>query len=460
MRQAARRCVSWCSAGLIIVSSAIASRDQTLDGEWLSDGYGHLAEVKGSEISLFEVTPISCLVLEAFTLKAEPVDPRGTRFVSKGGMLFLAPGPDRDSEWFHSPDAASRVLFRRAAARPEVCDRPAKNDPLTSFNIFAATLAAHHGFLRHRGVDWPALTQTYRAKVDARTTPDELFDIFKAMIEPLHDMHTFIRAPTLKREFGGKRPGTLTLFFSAAEEARTIEILETHYLAGRLRAWCNRHLRYARSKTGLGYLRIDALQGYAAGGFDEGGRALEAALDEILEDARGVKGLIVDVRLNRGGADPYGLQVAGRLTDEPYVAFVKRARNDAQDAERWTAPQPSTVRVSGGPRFLGKVVELIGPDTVSGGETFTMALMGRKPHVIRIGENTQGVYSDVLERSLPNGWQFGLPNEMFLTEQGIHFEARGVPPDIRVPVFPQSDLASGRDGAVERAIETLQASDP
>jgi C-terminal processing protease CtpA/Prc len=179
-----------------------------------------------------------------------------------------------------------------------------------------------------------------------------------------------------------------------------------------------------------------------------------------MEDARGVKGLIIDLRINRGGADPYGIQVAGRLTDEPYVAFVKRARNDAQDPESWTVPQPSTVRVSAGPRFLGMVVELIGPDTVSGGETFTMALMGRKPHVVRIGENTQGVYSDVLERSLPNGWRFGLPNEVYLTEQGTHFEASGVPPDTRVPVFPESDLAAGRDGALETAIETLQARYP
>jgi hypothetical protein len=61
---------------------------------------------------------------------------------------------------------------------------------------------------------------------------------------------------------------------------------------------------------------------------------------------------------------------------------------------------------------------LIGPDTVSGSETFTMALMGRKPRVTRIGENTQGVYSDVLELSLPNGWRFGLPSEVYLTAQG------------------------------------------
>jgi hypothetical protein len=240
--------------GSVSPSSVVTTADQTLDGEWLSEGYGHLAEVKGGEIRLFEVTPISCLASEVFALKAEPADARGTRFVSKSGMLFLTAGPDRDSRWFHSPDAASKVLFRRIATRPEACARPPATDPVTNFDIIAATFAAHHGFLRHRGVDWPTLTQANRAKVNPATTPDDLFDIFKAMIEPLHDMHSFIGAPALKREFNGKRPGSLTLFFSAAKQARTLEILETRYLAGRLRAWCNGHLRYARSKTGLGYL--------------------------------------------------------------------------------------------------------------------------------------------------------------------------------------------------------------
>jgi hypothetical protein len=32
--------------------------------------------------------------------------------------------------------------------------------------------------------------------------------------------------------------------------------------------------------------------------------------------------------------------------------------------------------------------------------------MGRTPHVVRIGEPTQGVYSDVPGRRLPNGGRF------------------------------------------------------
>ena len=61
------------------------------------------------------------------------------------------------------------------------------------------------------------------------------------------------------------------------------------------------------------------------------------------------------------------------------------------------------------------MAHLTGIHSVSAAETFTQALINREPAVTRIGQNTQGVFSDVLGRRLPNGWRFGLPNERFVT---------------------------------------------
>jgi C-terminal processing protease CtpA/Prc len=96
------------------------------------------------------------------------------------------------------------------------------------------------------------------------------------------------------------------------------------------------------------------------------------------------------------------------------------------------------------------VIELTGPLTISAGETFTQALMGRQPKVLRVGESTQGVFSDMLVRRLPNGWSFSLQNEVYRTAEGRTFDGPGIPPDIEVPVFPEADLRQGRDGALER----------
>ncbi|MEU4038987.1 hypothetical protein [Streptomyces collinus] len=45
------------------------------------------------------------------------------------------------------------------------------------------------------------------------------------------------------------------------------------------------------------------------------------------------------------------------------------------------------------------------------GETLTQALMQRPAFTVRVGQNAQGVFSDILTRTLPNGWTFGLPDE-------------------------------------------------
>jgi hypothetical protein len=87
---------------------APAAEKQSLDGYWLSDGYGYLAEIRGDEIKLQEITPVSCIPSGILMLQAEPVDPRGTRFVSK------------ESEFFSCPRAPLRIrngfIFR---ARPQ-----------------------------------------------------------------------------------------------------------------------------------------------------------------------------------------------------------------------------------------------------------------------------------------------------------------------------------------------------
>jgi C-terminal processing protease CtpA/Prc len=113
------------------------------------------------------------------------------------------------------------------------------------------------------------------------------------------------------------------------------------------------------------------------------------------------------------------------------------------------------VHASARPGFSGEVALLIGPDSVSAAGVFAMALFGRKPRITRVGDNTQGVFSDMLERTLPNGWRFSLPNGTYLAEDGRAFDVVGVPPDVRVPVFPDQDLRDGRDSALEKAIDLL-----
>ena len=68
-----------------------------------------------------------------------------------------------------------------------------------------------------------------------------------------------------------------------------------------------------------------------------------------------------------------------------------------------------------------------------------------------------GAFSDVAERHLPNGWTFGVPNELFLTDRGTSFDVYGIPPTIAVPTLRTADLRAGRDPGLDRAIAVLSA---
>lgn len=434
---------------------------QSLDGVWKSRGYGAVIEIQGPLLKSFEVTTTTCL--PGSTAQRDPAAIAGreaTFTTPDGDALFIRTGGAADHKLLHNDGSASDVRIDRLPGLPQVCEHPTSNTPAGNFEVFSRTWAENYILFDQKKVDWDEVVRAHQRKITAGTTPSELFDIFAGMIEPFHDRHTFISAPDLKRQFSSYRPGSDRVVKGDMPKFRSegmpalLAITDRAFLKTPLRKWCNDRLQYGHLDETTGYLRILSFSGYAKGGFAEGFTALQAALDEIFSD-RQLKALVIDVRINFGGADPYGLEIASRLATHEYLAYTKEARSDPVDRNKWTPGDPSTVRPSARPGFRGPVVELIGPLTISAGETFTQALMGRTPKITRIGENTQGVFSDVLGRRLPNGWQFGLPNEVFRTPQGSTFDGPGIPPGIVVPVFADADVAAGKDPAMMKALETL-----
>ena len=172
-----------------------------------------------------------------------------------------------------------------------------------------------------------------------------------------------------------------------------------------------------------------------------------------------LRGLIIDDRVNGGGSDVLALDVVARLTVKPYTAYWKKHRNDPGDPTAFSAPEPIRVTPSSSPIYRGPIALLVGGSTVSARKTFAQALMHRSPAPVRIGENTQGSFSDTLNRVLPNGWEFEPPNEEYPTApDGRTFDITGIPSQIRIPVFPPAELAAGKDTAFATALEVLRCS--
>ncbi|MCK7623243.1 S41 family peptidase [Streptomyces sp. RS10V-4] len=455
---AAATALTACGAPPPALAAAAAARAAvpSLDGVWRSDGYGTLVVIRGRTLRTYETTAVSCLPGAVTGVRDGAPGPDGTlRFtVPDSAPLTVAPaGPGRATTAF--ADNAGHHTLLRTGPLPRRCGTPPPRDPRAVFDVFWQTYAENYPFFRAKGIDWNAVRARYRPRITARTTDAELFAVLRAMIEPLHDAHTRVVAGP-DRWFAGKRPGTVlpTPAFTARVDAALAAGLGPHTV---LRQWARGRLAYADLPGRIGYFRVTQFSGYTEhGGFAGDTAELDRALDAVFTTARtqgprALRGLIVDLRLNGGGSDALGLRIAARLTGRPYLAYRKRARNDPGDPGAFTRPEPVTVRPYRGPVHTGPVTVLTGRLTVSAGETFTQALMGRSPAPVRIGENTQGVFSDVLGRALPNGWSFGLPNEEFLTAGGRTFDGPGIPPDVRTPVFTDADLAARRDSALARA---------
>jgi hypothetical protein len=436
-----------------LVSLALAAMTQNStepEAEfWVSDGYGLLVEVSAGGLQAFELTAISCIPGWSAKRDSKLKD----AFVGNA-MFHLYDGASGEIKRLHIDGTASDILLRRTSARPANCAANPDNSPQGNYAIFWQTFAEQYAFFDLRHLDWLSVDRQFRPKVGPGTKPEELFEVLRQMIQPLQDAHTGIDAEDIKKEFDGWRNATNHL--EKADWSKAREIIEKRYVRGGLRSFCNGRIQFGKLDNSIGYLRVTAFYGYTdLDNYELALHELQATLDEIFRDANKFNGLVIDVRLNQGGDDPLGIEIASRLTSQKYLAYSKVARNNAEGTLRFTDPQESWVAPSTRPGFLGNIVLLTGPDTVSAGETFTMALLGRKPHVTRIGLNTQGVFSDVLNRRLPNGWRFHLPNEVYFTAERRAFDATGVPPDVRVNFFSVEDVNNGRDAAIEEGQKLL-----
>ncbi len=430
--------------------SATPAIGQSLDGVWRSEGYGYAFKVQDGKWTAFEITSATCVSGVTATRTGGARSDREASFTRTDGVsFFLRPGGSNDHRVLHFDGSASDMRIDRQSRMPAVCDHLTPNTPRDNFEVFAKTFAEQYISFDLKSVDWEKVVAENRPKVTAETNPFALFAILAGMIHPFGDEHISLDAPAIGMSFHEFRPGT-----EPATES-VFKVTDGAYLKSPLQRFCNDQVKYGHIDETTGYLRILSFSGFSgAGNFASDLAKLEKAMDTIFSDPN-LKRLVIDVRCCRGGFDPYGLAIASRLTAREYLAYTKVARADPVDRNRWTPGDPSIIKPSTRPGFRGPIVELIGPSTRSAGETFTQALMGRSPHVTRIGQNTQGVFSDVYSRSLPNGWEFGLPNEVFLTPDGKAFDGSGIPPDIEVPVFAPADLAAGKDPAMAKAIEVL-----
>jgi C-terminal processing protease CtpA/Prc len=327
----------------------------------------------------------------------------------------------------------------------------AEDDVSTPEEIFDELWGEFHdryAFFELRGVDWDKQRETYKARVNSKTTSDELFSILSEMLAPLGDAHVnLIMKGDKKRAFCAEKTARFECEFPNNELLRQFWSLVDGTLEARgfgESVKVAKVFHYRRNDS-YGYLRITDLEGPKK-------KALDKGLDQILDAVQDTQGLIIDIRANPGGTDDFVYRIMRRFADKKRVGHHKKTKKGPGEDE-FGKLRTRHFEPGGDVRYKGRIVLLQNDASYSAADVFAM-LMGDLPNVVSIGEHTNGVFSDMLVRKLPNGWKYTLSHQRYYSASEVCYEGKGIPVDHEV-LNVRRDLETGVDPVISKALTLL-----
>lgn len=324
--------------------------------------------------------------------------------------------------------------------------------PVANFEKLWSDYNDRYAFFDIKNVDWDKMYEKYRPMINENTGNDSLFTVCCNMINELRDNHNHlvdrkngrkcegVKVNRLIEEFPTNRSLKLLLntIDSTLNDNHFKELIriksEIPYLYGNI-------IEYTDNGN-YGYLRINLMFGLSA-------RKVDHLLDEIFESFSNVKGIILDVRFNSGGYDKISFEIAGRFVEERQIGHYKSRKTKSGFGEH----EAVYLKPAGKTQFTKPVILLTSNQSMSATDVLALLLQDL-PGVTIVGDNTMGIFSDIKEKKLPNGWRYTLSTFKYLASDGKNFEGTGIPPDIEI-LNSQDDIEKGIDPLVIKAIEVL-----
>ncbi|WP_439484372.1 S41 family peptidase [Cyclobacterium plantarum] len=431
-----------------------------LSGVWSSVGYGKQMIIKDSTVILYDTYSGGCALFAEIPPKV---------FSNISEILNLT----HDSLKIK----VGLTVYEFTRANPEIspCNKQLiKNDPHSNFDALWNSFNENYSSFDLRGIDWDKMKEHYRPMLSDQSSDYELYSVLSQMISELKDGHVFLDAPdSIKNEPGivyDNRIGDL--------RKRVISQINSKYIE-KVHSYNKGNLIWGTIDGSIGYIQINNFEDLANYNIsdslseDEFWEAYWEAAENrqsytqdvlesfnnqmslIIENLKSTEFCIIDVRFNSGGFDEAGLSVLSYFTNQRILAYTKKARNGldfTQKQEIYIDPNPIN--------YANPIYILTSNQTASASETFVLGSLNL-PKVQRIGSNTAGVFSDVLDKRLPNGWNFGLSNEVYESPNNKNYEKTGINPDFKIDYekdgfsfYKQlsSEIDTG-DTAIEKALK-------
>lgn len=307
-----------------------------------------------------------------------------------------------------------------------------KNDPYGNFDALWTSIDEHYCFFKYKDVDWKAVGERYRAKLQPKMTSKELFDVCSEMLKELKDGHTNLVSPwDVSRYWIWEK-------YPVNYDQR---VIDEHYLNFEYKKACG--IKYGLLRNNYGYMYYG----------DFSVSIGEGNLDMILGALASCDGLVIDVRSNGGGlltnVEPI---VARFITQKIHAGAISHKTGPGHDDfskpyDYYFSPAPN-----GRVKFSKPVVVLTNRASFSATNNF-VSIMKSLPQVKVVGDVTGGGCGLPFTSEMPNGWSVRY-SASAITDPAGNLTEFGVEPDYKEDMTPQ-DIAEGRDAILEKAFEVL-----
>lgn len=412
--------------------------DRGLNGHWTSLGSGWILQVEDStNYAFFDLTSISCF----------------SRY--KGTLDEVLPDLKLENDTLILRKGVIDYRFIRMSDLPQICtttlDATMEQDPLFNFEVFAETVKEHYAFFDLNQIRWNELYQEQRKKLKPSSTALDLYYVIEETLEKLNDNHAYLEAtaevyemmPADEEETSTHRDESLPEY----GDFQVAELVTENHLEEDLTtdSWL---IKWGKLREDLGYVQIKAMWLYADLDIDpklieevgyvdayvetfhnmyEGDyikkevEGVRQIMDRVMRDLQNMEAIVIDVRFNGGGQDAVSFEILNRFAEKP----IQVATQQLRDGDHFTPVQ--ALYLSGYKEAFNKpLYVLTSPQTGSAAEAFSIATMDME-QVHRIGSPTAGAMSTALEKTLPNGWVFSISNEIYMDNNGVCYENKGIP---------------------------------
>ena len=436
----------------------------SLLGLWQRRGYGDIFAVGENETAHYAITQSTCL-------PGETVDGLPQVSVADINRVQIEVLADQSLS-LRIPGTVFPIVLTPLNSLPEQCDVTVDANAQSVFDHLWATFNEYYAFFELRGVHWAAQADRIQPRITLAGNDNDndnvLFDTLSDLIMPLDDRHIILQSnnqefsPAIEKGIFRELDQGFDEQTEYASFDHYIETAISHFQAVLIsyfdegRFFGGNPIIWATINESIGYINIASMENFIEKSDDELSAfaidgasqviAAELAIDTALAELSAVDQLIIDLRLNGGGEYAISLAIANRFTPMRQHVLSKMARGLHGETE----PLHAYLDPVSAP-FLKPIVLIVGPDTASAAEIFVIA-MRQLPQVTVIGQSTRGALSDILEKPLPNGWSYGLSNEVYSDAAGNVFEFIGIPPDRVVETFRLSYIEAGIDPAIELAL--------